>query len=120
MLGRQPVVDADHTRARCDGEHPADGVEVAERAEDPASAVEVGDRAGRLRDRLVDPRGDRPAGPGISMSRTTGTGGPGPISCLEGHRRLPRLLGRQGRKRRRSGLGKRVEQLLGLRIEGHQ
>ena len=120
MLGREPVVDADHTRTRCDGEHPADGVDVVERAEDPASAVEVGDRADRLRDRLVDPRGDRTRRAGNLDVAYDRHGRPGADQRLEGHRRLPRLLGRQGRKRRRSGLGERVEKLLGLRIEHHQ
>ncbi len=120
MLGSEPVVDAHNTRARCDGKHPADGVEVAERAEDPASAVEVRDRAGRLRDRLVEPRGDRPGRAGNLDVSHDGDGWPWTDQRLEGHRRLPRLLGRQGRERRRTGFGKRREQLLGLRIEGHQ
>ena len=118
MLGSEPVVDADQTRARCDRKHPADGIEVVERAEDPASAVEVGDRADRLRDRLVDPRRDRPRRARNLDVAHDGHGGPGADQCLEGHRRLARLLGRQGRERRRSGIGERIEKLLGLRIEG--
>ena len=112
VLGREPVVDADHARARVARERATHGVDAVEVAHDPAAAVQVGDRAARALG-LVDPHGhsgdlvvfnviDRDA-----LAREhRGLGDVRRAGLLDRH-----LV------RRRAVVGERVEDLLDLGVE---